>query len=595
MNAVNLVPVLPESAPFTVEQRAYLNGFLAGLFSRASATPGPQGAAAPPRALEPVTILFGSQTGTAEKLAKRLAKEAGKRGFAPTLFEMANYPTAQLAAERNLLVVASTYGDGEPPDNAKGFARFLEGEAAPRLTTTRFTVCALGDSNYPQFCAFGKRLDQRFEALGAHRVAPRADCDVEFDRPFLAWMSAALNALAPGEVAVQEAGSGDKRAPEPLEEPEETFGRDRPFPAALVLNRRLNLEGSTKDTRHLSFSLADSGLTYETGDALGVMPANCPRLVTELLAALGCTGEEAVQIAPGVQGSLRHALASHCDITRIPLDLLRAVATRTQDPNLVRVAAPEANGELTRFLHGREVIDLLLAHPEVRFSPAQFTALLKPLRPRLYSIASSPKAHPGEVHLCVGVVRYESLGRARLGVCSTFLADRLAANACAPVYIHANPNFRLPADTGRPVIMVGPGTGIAPFRAFLEERRAVGARGQNWLFFGDQRAATDYLFREEIEAMHAEGTLHRLELAFSRDQAEKVYVQHRMLAHARELFAWLEAGAHFYVCGDAGRMAKDVDGALKQIVQSGGGRTLAQATEYVQELERQKRYVRDVY
>jgi sulfite reductase (NADPH) flavoprotein alpha-component len=539
--------------------------------------------------LEPLTILFGSQTGNCEKLAKRIAKEAGKHGFAPTAHDLAKYPTAQLASEKSLLIVTSTYGDGEPPDNARAFWDFLKSDAAPKLGSLRFSLCALGDSNYPKFCQFGKDIDARLEALGATRAHPRTDCDVDYEEPFAKWLSAAAIALAP---------SAASAAPAPVateaEAQETGYSKKNPFPARLLTNRRLNAPGSGKDVRHFEIALHGSGLDYEVGDALGVVPQNDPKLVGELLAALGASGDEAVAGRAGESIALREALTSHYEITRIPKPLLEAFAQRTRDEILQRVTSPTANGELTKFLWGREIIDLLLAHPSVKFAPAEFIGLLKKLQPRLYSISSSPKAHPGEVHLTVGAVRYESLGRQRAGVCSTFLADRVNAETPVPVFVHSNKAFRPPAPDV-PLIMVGPGTGIAPFRAFLEERRATGATGKNWLFFGDQKSATDYLYREEIEAFQNDGLLARLDLAWSRDQSEKVYVQQRMLESAGELFAWLEAGAGFYVCGDASRMAKDVDAALHQVIAQAGGKTSDQAAEYVKALKSAKRYQRDVY
>ena len=597
----HFVPVLPDNAPFTPEQRAYLNGFLAGLFSRA---PQPNFSAPAPEAkpLTPLTILFGSQTGTAENLSKRIAKEAGKRGFAPTVQDAGKYAAAQFASEQSLLVVTSTYGDGEPPDNAKAFWEFLISDAAPKLAQTKFSVLALGDSNYPKFCAFGKGVDGRLEQLGAQRVHPRTDCDVEYDEPFAKWMNGALNALA----AVDGNQSPAIRSPSANASPTAPgeliteslvteYSRSRPFPAPLLANVRLNGEGSAKDTRHLAFSLEGSGLAYEAGDALGVRATNCAELVEEMVRALGCSGEEPVPDRDGQESLLREALIHHYEITRIPSPLLKAVADRSGDAELLKLTVPGATGEVSKFTWGREIIDLLHGHPAARFAPAEFVALLKKLPPRLYSISSSPKAHQGQVHLCVGVVRYDSLGRARKGVCSTFLAERVPTGGVVPVFVHHNHNFRPPANPDAPMIMVGPGTGIAPFRAFLEERRATGARGKNWLFFGDQRAATDFLFREEVEAMQRDGTLARLDPAFSRDQAEKIYVQTRMLEHAQELYAWLEEGGGFYVCGDASRMAKDVDAALHQIIRTAGGKNAGEATAYVAALKQDKRYQRDVY
>jgi sulfite reductase (NADPH) flavoprotein alpha-component len=611
MSAPPLVPVLPDSAPFTAAQRAYLNGFLAGLFSRAAHPEMSHFNSRIPEAkpLVPLTVLFGSQTGNAENLARRIAKEAGQRGFAATVHDLAKYPTAQLASERHLLVVTSTFGDGEPPDNAKAFWDFLSSDAAPKLPELRFSVCALGDSNYPKFCAFGKNLDERLERLGGRRVHPRADCDGEFEAPFTHWLAQVwsklldrgspqpssareVNPVEAGSVAGVTSESARGAAPS---QTSASFSRSHPFPAPLLANRRLNGPRSSKDTRHFEFSLEGSALSYEVGDALGVLPRNCPELVGEIIRALNCRPTDAVSGKDGQPVPLHDALFRHYDITKIPQPLLQAVAERSGDETLLKLVAPGVNGELTQFLRGREIIDLLLAFPAVKFAPGEFVALLKKLHPRLYSISSSPKAHPGRVHLCVSVVRYESLGRSRKGVCSTFLADRVEPDTPVPVFVHTNKHFRLPPAGDTPMIMVGPGTGIAPFRAFLHERQAAGAKGRNWLFFGDQHAATDFLYREELEGFLHDGTLTRLDTAFSRDQPEKIYVQHRMLEHARELFAWLEAGAHFYVCGDAGRMAKDVDKALHQIIERGGGRTPEQAADYVRELHTQQRHQRDVY
>jgi sulfite reductase (NADPH) flavoprotein alpha-component len=585
------VPVLPDNAPFTPEQRAYLNGFLAGLFSRAP-QPNLAGPASEARPLTPLTILFGSQTGNAENLSKRIAKEAGKRGFAPTVQDLGKYATAQLVSEQALLVVTSTYGDGEPPDNAKAFWEFLNRESTPKQEQTKFSLLALGDSNYPKFCAFGKAVDERLEKLGATRVHPRTDCDVEYEEAFAKWMDGALSALAPATAPPPAAAPVIETAPAKTTA---TYSKSHPFPAPLLANVHLNGEGSAKDTRHFEFSLEGSGLSYEAGDALGVRPTNCAELAEELLRALGRSGEEPVPDRNGQETPLREALVHHYEITRIPQPLLKALAEKTGDAELLKYVAPGASGDLAKFIWGREIIDLLHAHPAAKFAPAEFVALLRKLQPRLYSISSSPKAHPGQVHLCVGVVRYDSLGRPRKGVCSTFLAERVPPGGAVPVFVHHNKNFRPPVNPDAPMIMVGPGTGIAPFRAFLEERRATGAKGKNWLFFGDQRGATDFLFREELEAMQRDGKLTRLDLAFSRDQVEKIYVQTRMLEHGKELYAWLEEGGGFYVCGDASRMAKDVDAALHQIIQTAGGKRAEEATAYVAALKQDKRYQRDVY
>ncbi len=581
---MNPVPLIPDSAPFSPEQRSWLNGFLAGVFSRSAGAPV---AAAPAQALAPLTILFGSQTGTAEGLAKKVAKEAGKRGFAPTVLDMVQTDLAKLANEKNLLVITSTYGDGEPPDNAKALHTALMDATGTPLASVRFSVCALGDTNYAQFCQCGKDLDAWLEKLGANRTTPRTDCDLDYDAPFTKWMDTALNSFGSAATGVAGPGPG---SPSPATETTEGYSKKNPFPASVLTVRNLNGPGSAKEVNHVEFSLEGSGLVYEAGDALGVMPQNCPSLVNDVLAALGCDGEEAVS-TPAGEMPLRRALTECFELGKPSpelLALLIPVGTSSLATGPADVATKVAP---TAFHH---VIDVLLAAP-AKPSPADFVAKLKKLQPRLYSISSSSKAHPGQVHLTVGAVRYDKDGRARKGVCSTFLAERGLAAGKVGVFVHSNKAFRPPADGNAPMIMVGPGTGIAPFRAFLEERRASGARGKNWLFFGDQKAASDFLYRDELAAMQTAGTLHRLDLAFSRDQAEKIYVQTRMLENAAELWAWLEAGAHFYVCGDASRMAKDVDLALHQVIEKAGGKTADQAAAYVHALKAAKRYARDVY
>ena len=580
------IPVIPESAPFTAEQRAWLNGYFAGLFSRGPADDATRAAASAQTALKPLTILFGSQTGTAEALAKRAAKDAGKRGFAASIMDLAAYTPTQLAQEQNVLLITSTYGDGEPPDNAKAFHAALAAAESPRLPRLRFGVCGLGDTNYVQFCKCAKDFDERLEQLGATRIAPRTDCDVDYEDKFTAWLSASLSALCTTEGASMIASASANAVSDSASAATEPrYSKKNPFPAPMLAVRCLNAAGSAKEVNHVAFSLEGSGLVYEAGDALGVVPQNCPDLVTAVLAALGCDGEEAVPVPDGSTASLRHALTDHYDLAKPSSEFIS------------RFGAPAADsvGGTTTTTAVQHVIDIVLARPETRLAPVEFVRLLRKLQPRLYSIASSPRAHPNEVHLTVGAVRYEAHGRARKGVCSTFLAERCPAGSVAKVFVHSNHAFRPPAAADIPMIMVGPGTGIAPFRAFLHERRAGGAAGRNWLFFGDQRAAADFLYREELLELKSSGVLTRLDTAFSRDQPEKIYVQQRMLENAAELYAWLEAGAHFYVCGDASRMAKDVDVALHRVIETAGGKSPADAASYVQALKAAKRYARDVY
>ncbi len=593
-------PLIPDTAPFTPEQRAWLNGFFAGVFSRAPAVDGAHSAREASAPLTPLTILFGSQTGTAEGLAKKAAKEAGKRGFAATVLDMAQTDAARLAAEKNLLVITSTHGDGEPPDNAKALhatlksqVADLKSEAGLPLARLRFSVCALGDTNYAQFCQCGKDFDAALEKLGAARVSARVDCDLDYEEPFTKWLDAALGALSgtggASLLATAEPTVASKLAPP---EAEPAYSRKNPFPAPVLAVRNLCAAGSAKEVNHVEFSLEGSGLAYAVGDALGVYPQNCPALVADVLTALGCDGEEAVTSPDGGSVPLRRALTELYDLGKPSAELLESVGAALrresadgsghQAPPTAAITAPH------------QVIDVLLAAP-TKPTPADFVRTLKKIQPRLYSISSSPRAHPGQVHLTVGAVRYEKDGRARKGACSAFLAERALAAGKVGVFMHSNNAFRPPPNGDTPMIMVGPGTGVAPFRAFLEERRATGATGRNWLFFGDQRAATDFLYREELLALKSSGILTRLDLAFSRDQPEKIYVQQRMLENATELHAWLEAGAHFYVCGDASRMARDVDDALHKVIETAGGKSPAEATAYVQALKAAKRYARDVY
>ncbi len=535
------LPVIPENAPFNESQRHWLNGYLAGLFSGASS-----GHAVAP-SLGSLLFLFGTQTGGSETLARGFARDAKKLGFAPAVAGMDEFARIDFSKETRLAIITSTYGEGDMPDNAQAFWDFLNSDKAPDLGHLEFSVLALGDTNYTQFCEAGKKFDARLPELGARRVCDRVDCDTDFEAPAAAWFSAF-------------AAKYSAAAPSAAKEPEAEasgYGKSRPFPARLKTNRHLNATGSSKETRHIELLLEGSGLEYEAGDALGVLPKNCAGFVEEILHASGHQGDESVTLADGRQTPLHTALLEHYDLK-----------------------------------------PFLTALPEAGQDPAGFVAKLKKIQPRLYSISSSPKAHPGEVHLTVSVVRYEHNGRPRKGVCSTFLADfdsRSGDEPGVPLFVHRSPHFKLPADPATPVIMVGPGTGIAPFRSFLEERRATGATGKNWLFFGDQKSATDFLYEDELSAMRTDGHLSRLDLAFSRDQADKIYVQHRMLEQAGELWNWLQDGGYFYVCGDASRMARDVDAALHQVAQQAGGGTAEDAAAWVARLKQEKRYRRDVY
>jgi sulfite reductase (NADPH) flavoprotein alpha-component len=578
------IPYIPENAPFTAEQRAWLNGFLAGLLAQmpqAGQQPVPESPAKP---AEPLLILYGSQTGTAEGLAKRIAKDSQARGFAPKVAALNDYAAVRPETAKRLLIISSTWGDGEPPDNAADFWRWLCSDTAPRFNSTQFAVLGLGDKNYSDFCGASRKFDARLEELGGKRIVTRGECDVEYEEPARAWCDSLWTLLG---------GATDSASTSPVVpavEAPKTHSKSNPFPARLRRNGLLSKSTSAKEVRHYEFSLEGSGLSYEVGDALGVVPENCPALVEELLSVIHCSGNEPME-SGSKPCSLHEFLLKYADITRPTTELLHAVAKQAPSSSFAHLLASDRAADLKAWLCGRDVVDVLRMFPG-RFSPEALVPLFRKLSPRLYSISSSPKAHPGEVHLTIGTVRYDAHGRRRKGVCSTFLADKCQT---APVFVHASPGFKPPTSPDVPMIMVGPGTGIAPFRAFLEEREAIGANGRNWLFFGDQTRHADFLYEEQITAWHTGGHLTRLDLAFSRDQEAKLYVQHRMLENASELWAWLEAGAHFYVCGDASRMAKDVDAALHKIVETAGGKPQDEAKAYIARLKTEKRYQRDVY
>lgn len=577
-------PQLPDNAPFSPEQKAWLNGWIAGVLSSSQLDLGTSSTAAPAAAPKPLTILFGSQTGTAEGLAKKLSKEAQGRGFVPQVLGMEQYAKAGLDKCERLLVITSTYGDGDPPDNAATFWQWLSADGAPGLAHMQYSVLALGDTNYEKFCAFGKAVDERLLALGATRASDRVDSDTDYDAPFASWAKAALEKLSAGSSTETAGAAVVVTETVVAEAPAAAPGtKANPFQATLKTNHLLTTATAAKETRH--FEIDINGLNYEVGDALGVLPTNNLELVDALMVAGQWTGDDA----------LRNTLQTRLDLTNPSRDLLQAVAERSKNEDLIALLKPERSADLKAWLYGRDVMDVLQLCKAGEFSSADFTALLKKLQPRLYSIASSIKANPGHVHLTIAQVRYESYGRKRGGVCSTFLADRASSDTPVPVFVQPSHGFRLPSDDSRPVIMVGPGTGVAPFRAFLQERHTTGAKGKNWLFFGEQSRAQSYFYKDEWADLIKAGTLTRLDTAFSRDQEQKIYVQHRMAENGAELYRWLEEGGHFYVCGDASRMAKDVDNALHQIIETHGGKSADEAKAYVNQLKESKRYARDVY
>ncbi|MFJ3484165.1 molybdopterin-dependent oxidoreductase [Pseudomonas sp. NPDC090202] len=578
------VPVLPGHAPFANDTRLWLDGVLAGLFSQApAAAPTPTVESTQKHAA--LTLLWASQTGNAEALAERFGSRLRESGIAVTVSDMATFAVEQLDSIGNLAVISSTFGDGDAPDNGQPFWSSLSARQAP-LQSLRYAVLALGDPNYDQFCQHGKNLDQRLQALGASALLPRLDCDTDYDAPADAWLTQLQQALTPSISAVSVA---QVVAPTATAASPEMASRARPQPAQLVINARLNGEGSSKDTRQFALSLGDAPLKYEAGDALGVWPRNCPALVDELLSLTGMSAEHPVQVEKVGEMPLHQALSEHFEIARPHRDTLNFVAEHSRNAELQSLLSESRKDELKDWLWGRQLADVLQTC-KVQCEPQALLGSLKRLQPRLYSIASSSKAHPDQVHLTVSAVRYGK----RKGVSSTFLADR--AEACeVPIFLQPTRHFHVPADGDVPMIMIGPGTGVAPFRAFLQERRARGDAGRNWLFFGEQHVATDFYYRDELEGMHKDGLLTHLSLAFSRDQAQKIYVQQRIREQGAELWRWLQDGAQLYICGDATHMAKDVDQALREVIAMHGGLDADSAAEHLRYLAEQKRYLRDVY
>ncbi|TCL78512.1 MULTISPECIES: flavodoxin domain-containing protein [unclassified Curtobacterium] len=587
--------LIPVDAPFSAAQESWLAGFIAGIAAAGKKASG----AAPTTTID---VLFGTQTGNAEFLADELVAGAKARGLGGRAAALDAVTPEQLAEMTHVLVVTSTYGEGEMPDNAGLFWDAVQASTVPRLEGLQYAVLGLGDTSYDEFCQAGKLLDTRFEQLGATRVHDRVDCDVDFEDAAALWSAAVLDRLAaeagatgaPGATtgsgadggAAVAGGAGAGRASRPGSQ----WNKRNPYPSRLAENRLLSSPRSAKEIRHYEFDLGDSGIEYAAGDALAVVPVNDEVFVAELLEQVGANGGESFDGRP-----ITEVLRSDREVRTPSKDLIADLVQRAPASELAAVVSHGDKHELDRWLWGRDVLDLLRDAGPAAPGLDELLPNLRRLQARQYSISSSPLAHPDRIHLTIASVRYGDPHRMYAGVASTFLADRVDPDGTVDVYLQPNASFGVPADASAPMIMIGPGTGIAPFRGFLHERAAAGATGRNWLFFGDQHRDTDFVYQDELTELQEQGVLNRLDLAFSRDQAEKVYVQTRMREQSAELFAWLEDGGHVYVCGDASRMAKDVEAALLDVIRTGRGRDEDDALSYLADLRRTKRYVRDVY
>lgn len=588
-----VVGFVPKNAPFAPEeidvlngvlaktttlQRAWLTGFLAGL--DAAQGTGAQPLAAP-RPRTPLTILYASESGNAESLAFKARKTAQKQGFDVKVLDMADADSALLESARNILVFASTWGEGDPPQRAADFYAALMSDKAPRLAGVCFAVLALGDTAYANFCATGRAIDARLEALGAERAAPRIDLDLDFARQAADWTQRTLDKLAPLESQTSATVVHVDFKGQSLNDSEPLYTSDNPIDAEITTLVNLNGSGSTRETWHVELSPSTSDFAYQPGDAIGVIPENDPGIVNALLEAVGLGGN----------GDLIRRFVRSYDVTTLSRPLAEHYATLTGRKDLARLKEPQA---FAAYASDRQLIDLFEDFPE-KLTADQLTGLLRPLPGRLYSVASSPRAHPGEAHILVGAVRWSSHGRRRGGVTSTYFADRRDVGNSVRIYVRPNRHFRLPADDARPIVMIGAGTGIAPYRGFVAERAEAGAKGRSWLVFGERSFTNDFLYQTEWQDHLKGGALTRLDVAFSRDQPEKIYVQQRLWERRAELLDWLADGAHLYVCGDEKGMARDVDQMLVKILAGEAKGDLEAGRARLKELSKAGRYQRDIY
>ena len=572
-------------------QLAWASGYLAAKAENPNAAVAP--AAVSSAVASTLTILYGSQTGNAKGVAKSLAAKATAEGLNVELKSMGEIKPKAIKNITHLLIVASTNGEGEAPDDAITLHEFLASKKAPKLDHLQYSVLALGDTSYEFFCQTGKDFDLNLEKLGAKRIAPRVDCDVDYDADAKTWSTTVVKQAK--ELLASEITTNNVVTLTSTTFAEDLYTKQSPYTAELLLSQKITGRDSAKDVRHVEIDLGESGLTYQAGDALGVWFDNSATLVDELITELGFDDKELVNVADQ-SISIAEALKTKFEITQTSIQFIEFWANKSQAVNLL--ALLEDKAVLREYAANHQVVDVVKSAPlanETKVGAQDFIEALRKITPRLYSIASSQSEVEEEVHLTVGLVQYQAGDANRQGGASGFLANGIDEGGEVKVFVEHNDNFRLPASSETPVIMIGPGTGVAPFRAFMQEREATEASGDNWLFFGDQTFTQDFLYQVEWQGYLKSGLLTKIDLAFSRDQAEKIYVQDRLLENADEIFAWLERGAHIYVCGDMSRMAKDVEAALLSIIATKGQLSEEQATEYLKDLRNAKRYQKDVY
>ncbi|WP_185922359.1 NADPH-dependent assimilatory sulfite reductase flavoprotein subunit [Hafnia paralvei] len=592
----SMLPLTPEQlaklqsaiGEFSPNQLAWLSGYFWGMVNQ---QPGAVAIAPAPAVAASITVISASQTGNARRVSEQLRDDLTAAGLSVTLVNAGDYKFKQIAQEKLLLVVASTQGEGEPPEEAVALHKYLFSKKAPQLTGTAFAVFGLGDTSYENFCQTGKDFDTRLGELGAERLLDRADADVDFKAAAEAWRKQVVEVLkqrVPQATPAQAQASVAGSVAQVLSSP---YSKESPLTATLAVNQKITGRNSDKDVRHLEIDLGDSGLSYQPGDALGVWYHNDPDLVEEIIGLVWRTGDEKITLN-GQTLTLREALTDHLELTQNTTVIVEKYASLSRDERLIELLADKH--QLQQYAQTTPLPDMIRQAP-ADLDAEQLVALLRPLTPRLYSIASAQEEVGNEVHITVGVVRYDVEGRARTGGASGYLADRLEEEGELRVFIERNDNFRLPVNPQTPVIMIGPGTGIAPFRAFIQQRAAEGAEGLNWLFFGNPHFTEDFLYQVEWQRYVKEGVLSRIDLAWSRDQNHKVYVQDKLREQGAEVWRWIEKGAHIYVCGDANRMAKDVEQALLELLAEHGGMDAEQADEFLSELRVERRYQRDVY